>query len=78
MATACIVFVVIWCLDRNSPQGYYHVLKGSDEDGFTLLGKLASCNISPSKESKSVVSLPRNAYDFDRGGVAGCCSKRLF
>ena len=54
------------------------MLKGSDEDGLTLLGKLASCNISPSKESKSVVSLPCNAYDFDGEGVAGCCSKRLF
>ncbi|XP_020623681.1 glutamate receptor ionotropic, NMDA 1-like [Orbicella faveolata] len=41
MATACIVFVVIWCLDRKSPQGYYHVLKGSDEDGFTLLDSIS-------------------------------------
>lgn len=46
MATACIVFVVIWCLDRKSPQGYYQMLKGSDEDGFTLLGKLTSWTVT--------------------------------
>ena len=54
MATACIVFVVIWCLDRKSPQGYYHVLKGSDEDAFTLLGKLAFCTVIRNYQGGSV------------------------
>ena len=58
MATACIVFVVIWCLDRKSPQGYYHVLKDSDEDGFTLLGKLASCTETRTLKEKMAARDP--------------------
>lgn len=42
MGTSWIVAIVIWCLDRKSPQGYYHMLKDSGEDGFTLLGRLGS------------------------------------
>ncbi|KAL9962532.1 hypothetical protein ACROYT_G031640 [Oculina patagonica] len=41
MGTSWIVAIVIWCLDRKSPQGYYHILKDSGEDGFTLLDSIS-------------------------------------
>ncbi|KAJ7389545.1 hypothetical protein OS493_030930 [Desmophyllum pertusum] len=41
IATACVIFIVIWWLDRKSPQGYYHMFKGRGEDGFTLLDSIS-------------------------------------
>lgn len=39
LVTCNVVLVAVWWLDRKSPKGYYHILKDSDEDAFTLLGK---------------------------------------
>ena len=39
LVTCNLVLFVVWWLDRKSPKGYYHILKDSDEDAFTLLGK---------------------------------------
>ena len=37
LVTYNLVLFVVWWLDRKSPKGYYHILKDSDEDAFTLL-----------------------------------------
>lgn len=39
LVTCNVVLFAVWWLDRKSPKGYYHILKDSDEDAFTLLGK---------------------------------------
>lgn len=39
LVTCNLVLFIVWWLDRKSPKGYYHILKDSDEDAFTLLGK---------------------------------------
>ena len=41
LVTCNLVLFVVWWLDRKSPKGYYHILKDSDEDAFTLLGVLS-------------------------------------
>lgn len=38
LGTCNVILLVIWWLDRKSPTGYYHILKETDEDGFTMLG----------------------------------------
>ena len=38
LITCNVILFVVWWLDRKSPKGYYHILKNSDEDAFTLLG----------------------------------------
>ena len=49
--TCNVILFVVWWLDRKSPKGYYVLLKDSDEDAFTLLGK---------KQSKSIWFLARD------------------
>ncbi|KAL9978811.1 hypothetical protein ACROYT_G016377 [Oculina patagonica] len=41
LVTCNLVLVVVWWLDRKSPKGYYHILKDSDEDAFTLLDAMS-------------------------------------
>ena len=51
LVTCNVILFVVWWLDRKSPKGYYVLLKDSDEDAFTLLGK---------KQSKSIWFLARD------------------
>ncbi|XP_068706012.1 glutamate receptor ionotropic, NMDA 1-like [Montipora foliosa] len=41
LVTCNVVLVAVWWLDRKSPKGYYHILKDSDEDAFTLLDSMS-------------------------------------